>query len=95
MHSAPEVEIILAHVLGEVLVAGDTGGLECFGGDLLDLVGDNVNDEGEGVSTGFLPTDIVDSDFGIRHTPVVSGFGVRLAPADSVATSWSSAHLWL
>jgi hypothetical protein len=54
-----------------------------------------VNNEGESVSTGFLPTDIVDPDFRIRDTPVVSGLGVRLTPADSVATSWSSAHLWI
>lgn len=50
-------------------------------------------DEGEGLDVGFLAADVVDSDFGVRDTSVVSGFGIRFAPADSVASGWSSAHL--
>ena len=52
-----------------------------------------MDNEGEGLNVGFLAADIVDSDFGVGDTSVVSGFGVGLASADSVASGWSSAHL--
>ena len=52
-----------------------------------------MHDEGEGLDVGFLAADVVDSDFRVRDTAVVSGFGVGFASADSVAASWSSAHL--
>ena len=52
-----------------------------------------MDDEGEGLDVGFFTADVVDSDFGVRDTSVVSGFGVWFAPADPVASCWSSAHL--
>ena len=94
MDAAAQVEVVLSNVLCEVFVAGDTWGLQGLGGDLLHLVWDDVHDEGEGLDVGFLAADVVDSDFRVRDTAVVSGFGVGFASADSVAASWSSAHLW-
>jgi len=92
VHAASHVEVILADVLGQVFVAGDAAGLEGLGGDLLDLVGDDVDDEGEVGRGGLLAADVVDADLGVGDTAVVAGFGVGLAAADAVATSWSSAH---
>ena len=93
MDTASHVEVILAHVLGQILVASDTTGLQCFGGDLLDLIGHDVHDEGEVGGGGFLAADVVDADLGIGDTTVVAGLGVGLTTTDAVATSWSSAHL--
>jgi hypothetical protein len=72
MDSASHMEIILSHVLGEVLVAGNTTGFQSLRGDLLDLVGDDMDDEGEVGSRGLLATDIVNTDLGVRHTTVVA-----------------------
>lgn len=94
MDPASHVEVLLADVLGQIFVSSDTGSFEGFGGDLLDLVGDDVHDEGEHVGVALLSSDVVDSDFGVRDTSVVPGLGIRLASAAPIASSWSSSHLW-
>ena len=72
MDTASHVEIVLSHVLGEVLVAGDTTGLQSLRRDLFDLVGDDMDDEGEVGSWGLLATDIVNTDLRVRHTTIVA-----------------------
>ena len=53
-----------------------------------------MNGVGELVDGGFLSTDVIDSDFRIWDTSVVSGLRIRFSSAASVASGWSSAH-WL
>jgi hypothetical protein len=86
------MEVVLADVLREVFVGGDAGGLKGFGGDLLALLGDDVDDEGEGVDGGALTADVVDADLGVRYAAVVAGFWVGFATAEAVASGWSAAH---
>jgi hypothetical protein len=53
-----------------------------------------MNGVGELIDGGFLSTDIIDSDFGVWDTSVVSGLRIRLSSAAPVASGWSSTH-WL
>lgn len=51
-----------------------------------------MDDEGEISDWRFLPANVVDSDFGIGDSSVVTRLRIRLSPANSVASGWSSAH---
>ena len=59
------VEGILSRGLGDVLVSANTTGLEGLGTDLLLLIAQQVDAEGELVNTGLLTTEIVDTDLGV------------------------------
>ena len=72
------MEAFLAGNLDEVLVGADAGGLEGLGAQLLILVGDQVDAEGELVDVGALAAEIEDADLGVGHTAVEAGFGVGL-----------------
>lgn len=61
-----------------VLVGANTGSLEGLRGDLLILVGDEVNAEGELVDTGLLAAKIEDANLGVGHTAVEARLRVRL-----------------
>lgn len=61
-----------------VLVGANTGSLEGLGGDLLILVGDEVNAEGELVDVGLLATEIEDANLGVGDTTVEARLRVRL-----------------
>ncbi len=63
---------------GDVLVGTDTGGLKCFGGELLVFVGDHVDAERKFIDVGALAAEVEDADFGVGNTAVEAGFGVRL-----------------
>ena len=63
---------------GYVLVGANTGSLEGLGGDLLILVGDEVNAEGELVDVGLLATEIEDANLGVGDTTVEARLRVRL-----------------
>lgn len=71
-----EMEGLLAGGLHHVLVGADTGGLESLGRQLLILVGDEVDAEGELVDIGLLATEIEDADLGVGHTTVEPALGV-------------------
>jgi hypothetical protein len=71
-----EMETFLSGNLDEVLVGANTGGFEGLGGQLLVLVGDEVNAEGEVVDAGLLATEIEDADLGVRYTAVEPALGV-------------------
>ena len=86
------VEAFLASVLDHELVAGNAGGLESLGGDLLALVGDHVHAHGELVDSGLLAADLVDLDLGIRHTTAEARADVRLLVAVAVAASGAASH---
>jgi hypothetical protein len=72
VHSASKVEVVLSHVLSEILVASNTGSLERLGRNLFDLIRYNVDHKRKLTNGCFLSADIVDSDFGVRDTSVVS-----------------------
>ena len=56
------VERVLSGRLGDVLVGANSGGFECFRGDLLVLVADQVGAEGELVDVGLLSAQVEDTD---------------------------------
>lgn len=62
----------------DVLVGTNTGSLEGLGGQLLILVGNEVNTVGEVVNGSLLTTEIEDTDLGIGDTTVEAGLGVGL-----------------
>lgn len=62
------MEGILARHLGDVLVAANTAGLQCLGRDLLLLVAEQVNAEGELVDTSLLTTEVVDTNLWVGDT---------------------------
>jgi hypothetical protein len=87
-----EMERFLSTVLDEVLVGANTGGLERLGGQLLVLVGDQVNAEREVVYVGLLATKVEDADLGIGDTTVEPALGVGLVLAVAVATGGTAGH---
>eukprot|EP00601_Ochromonadales_sp_CCMP2298_P013069 CAMPEP_0173247714 /NCGR_PEP_ID=MMETSP1142-20121109/18046_1 /TAXON_ID=483371 /ORGANISM="non described non described, Strain CCMP2298" /LENGTH=127 /DNA_ID=CAMNT_0014180119 /DNA_START=711 /DNA_END=1094 /DNA_ORIENTATION=- len=62
-----DVVSLLARGLGQVLVAGDAGGLQSGGGQLLLLAGDQVRHEGEHVDHGLLGPAVENPDLGVGH----------------------------
>lgn len=62
----------------DVLVGANTGSLEGLGGDLLILVGDEVDAERELVDVGLLATEIEDANLGVGYTTVEARLRVRL-----------------
>jgi len=87
-----EMERLLSRGLHHVLVGANTGSLESLGGQLLVLVGDHVDAQGELVDIGLLATEIEDANLGVGHTTVEPGLGVRLVLAVPVATGGSPGH---
>lgn len=63
---------------GNVLVGANTGGLESLGGELLVLVGNQVDAHGEVIHVGLLTTKIEDTNLRVGNTTVEPGLGVRL-----------------
>jgi len=87
-----EMETFLSGNLDEVLVGANAGGLESLGGQLLVLVGDQVDAEREVVYVGLLATEVEDADLGIRYTTVEPALGVGLVLAVAVATGGTAGH---
>jgi len=87
-----EMEGFLSTVLDEVLVGANTGGLERLRGQLLVLVGDQVDAEREVVYVGLLATKVEDADLGIGNTTVEPALGVGLVLAVAVATGGTASH---
>ena len=75
------------------LVATDTSCLEGLGGQLLVLIGHEVDAQGELVDAGLLAAQVEDPDLGIGHTTAEPGLGVRLVLAVPVATRGTTPHL--
>jgi len=73
------VETFLSGNLDQVLVGGDTGGLEGLGAQLLILVGDQVDAGWELVDVGALTSQVEDTDLWVWDTTVEAGLWVWLA----------------
>ena len=71
-----EMETFLSGNLDKVLVGANAGSLKSLRGQLLVLVGDEVNAEREIVYAGLLATEIENTDLGIRYTTVEPALGV-------------------
>jgi hypothetical protein len=82
-----EMEGFLSGSLDEVLVGANTGGFESLGGQLLVLVGDQVDAEREVVYVGLLATEVEDADLGIRDTTVEPALRVLKSSQSIVSSS--------
>jgi hypothetical protein len=76
-----QVETFLSGVLDHVLVGANTGGFESLGAQLLVLVGNQVNAEGEVIDLSTLAAQVEDANLGVGHTTVEPRLGVRLGDA--------------
>lgn len=75
-----------------VAVRGDTSSFQGLGGDLLLLLGDEVDADREVVDRDALATGVVHTDLGVRHGAAVAALGVRLVLLVTVAGSRTAAH---
>lgn len=87
-----EVETFLTGDLDKVLVGANTGGLESLGGQLLVLVGNQVDAHGEVIHVGLLTTKIEDTNLRVGNTTVEPGLGVRLVLAVAVTSRGTTGH---
>ena len=71
-----QMERFFAGSLDHVLVCADTGCFEGFGGQLLVLVGHEMDAERELVDVGALAAEVEDADFGVGDTAVEARLGV-------------------
>jgi len=90
--SNADVVGVLSDGLGQVLVDGDTGGLESFRRNLLLLVADEMGDEREEIDGSLLVTDVEDANLGFWYTTAVPRLDVRFVLLVSVTTSWTATH---
>lgn len=90
--SHSQVERISTGNLGDVLVGTDTSGFQSLRRQLLNLVRDQVDTQGEVIDGSLLSTQVVDSDLRVWDGSVVSRLWVRLVLTVSVTSSWSSSH---
>jgi hypothetical protein len=70
-------------VRDNVLVGTNTGGLKSLGGQLLVLVGDEVDTHGEVIHVSLLTTKIENANLRVGNTTVEPGLGVRLVKGQS------------
>ena len=87
-----DVVSILSDGVGQVLVDGDTAGLESLRRDLLLLVAHQVSHEREEIDGRLLGTHVVNLDLRLGHTTAVPRLDVRLILLVAVASERTSAH---
>merc|ERR1719458_1287579 len=95
MNSHPDVETFLAAVLDKVLVAANPSSLKGLRGELLELIRNEMDREGELVHTGPLPAQIEDPDLWVGDTTAEPTLGVGLVLAVAVALGRPPTHLGL
>jgi hypothetical protein len=84
MQTHSDVELVLAAVLDEVLVAANAASLKGLGGQLFILVGHEMHAEGEVFDMSPLSAQIVNSDLGVGDTTTETTLGVWLVLAVAV-----------
>merc|ERR1719297_390605 len=92
--SQAESWVAAPYTLDEILVTADAAGLQRLRGQLLELVGRQVDGEGELVHTGLLTSEIIDPDLGVGDTTVESALGIGLILAVAIALGRSPTHLY-
>merc|ERR1719234_220605 len=95
MDSHPDVETLLATVLHKVLVAANPSRLKGLRRELLELIRDEMDREGELINTSPLPAQVKDPDLRVRDTTVEPTLGVGLVLAVAVALGRPPTHLGL
>lgn len=78
VESHPNVELILPRGLDEVLVATNTTSLQRLGGQLLILIGHQMDAEWKVVHTSLLLAQVENSNLGVWNSPTETRFWVRL-----------------
>jgi hypothetical protein len=73
-----QVETFLSGQLDEILVGANAGRLEGFRAQLLILVRDHVNAQGEVINSRALSAKVENADLGIGHTTVEPRLRIRL-----------------
>ena len=76
--SHTEMESFFSEVLGHVFVGANSGGLEGFGGKLLQLVGDHDDVVREVEHRRLLRAQIVNADLRVGHTTAEPGLKFKL-----------------
>mmetsp|Transcript_5413 Transcript_5413/g.8170 ORF Transcript_5413/g.8170 Transcript_5413/m.8170 type:complete len:220 (-) Transcript_5413:34-693(-) len=92
MGANTDVVGFLSGVLGEVLVAGNTGSLKGLTGQLFLLIRHQVNNAWKVIYPSLLLAYIIDSDLGVWDTTTVPRLDERLVLLETVAPCRSSAH---
>jgi len=87
-----DVELILATVLDEILVAADTGSLKCLARQLFQLIGHQVNRQREFINASLFTTEIEDPNLGVGYTTVEPTLWVGFILAVAIALGWSPTH---
>merc|ERR1719239_2071885 len=95
MDSHPDVKTFLAAVLDKVLVTANPSSLKGLRGELLGLIRNEMDREGELVDTGPLPAQIKDPDLWVGDTTVDPTLWVGLVLAVAVALGRPPTHLGL
>lgn len=87
MQTHTDVELVLAAVLHQVLVAANTSGFQRLRAQLLVLVGDQVDAQREVLHAGLLTAQIEDTDLGIGDTTTEPRLWVRLVLAIAITAT--------
>merc|ERR1719186_2004982 len=95
MDSHPDVEAFLAAVLDKVLVAANPSSLKGLRRELLELIRNQMDREGELVNTSLLPAQVKNPDLRVGDTTVEPTLGVGLVLAVAVALGRPPTHLGL
>ena len=95
------VKVVLSDRLSQMLVDGNTAGLESLGRNLL-LLAHQVSNKGKEIHGGLLGTNVENADLGVGDSTAIPRLDVRLVLLVTVATSWTATHddflsclLWL
>lgn len=84
MQAHSDVELVLAAVLNEVLIAANAASLKGLRGQLLILVGYEMNAQGKVLNVSLLPAQIINSDLGVGDTTTEPTLRVGLVFAVAV-----------
>lgn len=85
MKAHPNVELILATVFDQVLVAANTSGFECFWTQLFIFIGNQMNAKWEIMYGCLLSAQIENTDFSVWHTTTETWFWIRFVFAVAIA----------
>jgi hypothetical protein len=86
---------ILSNGGGQMLVNGNTASLECFAGDLLLFIANQVSDKGKEIDGSLFGANVKDANLTVGNTTAVPTLNVGLILLVTVATSWTATHDFL
>jgi len=92
VYAYAEVEGVFSGGLCDVFVSADSCSFECFAGELLVFIGDEVAAEGEFVDVCTFTTEVEYADLWVRYTTVVTRLWVRFVFAVTITSSRTTTH---